>query len=182
MIGTAHSWLPRRFKRHWGNIRQPAAKSHKPTMQPRDYQAFDGQLWLEVFLLSGINAMPGDVEKIACLSRELRPDRIHLNTIVRPPAEDFAAAVAMAQLEELAELFDPPASIAAGFNTTRSKRVKADDFRILSMLQRRPCTINQIVAAFDMHINEVSKSLGHLMRHNRIRADLRNREIYYSSQ
>jgi wyosine [tRNA(Phe)-imidazoG37] synthetase (radical SAM superfamily) len=109
----------------------------------RDFRkGFDGQLWLEVFLLNGINAMPKDVEKIARLARDLKPDRIHLNTIVRPPA---------------------------------------DEASILAMLERRPCTINQISAAFGMHINEVSKILGHLMRSNRIGTDLRNAEVYYTS-
>jgi len=141
--------------------------------------SFSGQLWLEVFLLSGINAMAAQVEKIACLSQDMRPDRIHLNTIARPPAEDFAAAVPMARLETLAGLFDPPALIAAGFSTNRSQKVKANEANILSMLKRRPCTIRQIEDAFDMHINEVSKTLGQLIQHNQIRADLRNREVYY---
>jgi wyosine [tRNA(Phe)-imidazoG37] synthetase (radical SAM superfamily) len=109
----------------------------------------------------------------------MRPDRIHLNTIARPPAEDFAAAVPMTRLEKLAGLFDPPALIAAGFSTNRSQKVKANEANILSMLKRRPCTIRQIEDAFDMHINEVSKTLGQLIQHNQICADLRNREVYY---
>jgi len=141
---------------------------------------YDGQLWLEVFLLSGINAMPVDVRKIARLARELNPDRIHLNTIARPPAEDFAAAVSMEQLESLAGLFDPRAQIAAGIPVQRTRKVAADEDRILSMLKRRPCTIKQIEAAFGMHINEASKILGHLMHTNRICADLRDRDVYYT--
>ncbi len=56
-----------------------------------------------------------------------------------------------------------------------------DETNILSMLKRRPCTIKQIEAAFGMHINEVSKTLGQLMHHDRVRADLRNREVYYTA-
>jgi wyosine [tRNA(Phe)-imidazoG37] synthetase (radical SAM superfamily) len=144
-------------------------------------KAFGGRLWLEVFILAGINANPTDVEKIARLSRELKPERIHLNTVARPPAEPFAVAVPAAQLKALASLFDPPAQIVADFSRKRSGKVKADDARILSMIKRRPCTIQQIEAAFGMHINEVSKTLGYLMRRNQIRADVRSREVYYSS-
>ena len=141
---------------------------------------YGGQLWIEVFLLSGINAMPVNVEKIANLAREIRPGRIHLNTIARPPAEDFAAAVSLEQLEELAGLFDPPAQIAAGLSVRQTMEIKVNETRILAMLKRRPCTIRQIEAAFGMHINEVSKILGHLMRSNRIHADMRNDEVYYT--
>jgi wyosine [tRNA(Phe)-imidazoG37] synthetase (radical SAM superfamily) len=145
-------------------------------------KGFDGQLWLEVFLLSGINAMARDVQEIARLSRVLKPDRIHLNTTARPPAEDFAAAVPMARLEELAGLFDPPARIAAAFNGNRSKTIKANEATILAMLKRRPCTIKQIEAAFGLHINEVSKYLGALMEKKQVRADRKNNEVYYTAK
>jgi wyosine [tRNA(Phe)-imidazoG37] synthetase (radical SAM superfamily) len=144
-------------------------------------KAFGGQLWLEVFLLSGINAMTRDVLKIARLSKELKPDRIHLNTIARPPAEDFAAAVPMARLVELAALFDPPAHIAAAFNGPPSKTIKANEATVLAMLKRRPCTIKQIESAFGMHINEVSKYLGRLMEKNQVHADRKNTEVYYTA-
>ena len=84
------------------------------------------------------------------------------------------------QLEELVTLFDPLAQIAAGLPVQRTKDVEANEARILGMLRRRPCTIKQIEAAFGMHINEVSKILGQLLQQNRIRADLRNEEVYYT--
>jgi wyosine [tRNA(Phe)-imidazoG37] synthetase (radical SAM superfamily) len=142
-------------------------------------EGFKGQLWLEVFLLAGINAMVAQVQKIARLAKGLRPDRIHLNTTARPPAENFAAAVPTAQLEVLAGLFDPPAQVASAFRIRRSQKGSADEAKILAMLKRRPCTIKQIEAAFGLHINEVSKVLGQLMRHDQIRADMKNQEVYY---
>jgi wyosine [tRNA(Phe)-imidazoG37] synthetase (radical SAM superfamily) len=142
---------------------------------------FDGRLWIEVFLLSGINAMRRDVEKIAKLARELAPDRIHLNTVARPPAEDFAAAVSIQQLEDLSGLFDPPATIALESNVVRSEAAKASQSAIYAMLKRRPCTNRQIQEAFGLHINEVSKALGMLTRRGLIRSDRKNREVYYRS-
>jgi wyosine [tRNA(Phe)-imidazoG37] synthetase (radical SAM superfamily) len=142
--------------------------------------AFDGQLWVEVFLLAGINAMAKDTEKIARLARDLKPARIHLNTIARPPAEDFAAPVPKAQLEKLAGLFEPPAQLAADFTPRRTSKTIADEASILAMLARRPCTMKQVEAAFGIHLNEVSKILGHLMRDERIRADIRNDDVYYA--
>jgi wyosine [tRNA(Phe)-imidazoG37] synthetase (radical SAM superfamily) len=140
---------------------------------------FDGQLWLEVFLLAGINAMAKDAEKIARLARDLKPERIHLNTIARPPAEDFAAPVSMARLEQLASLFEPTAQIAAGFTPRQTPKAIADEASILAMLARRPCTMKQVETAFGIHLNEVSKIFGQLMRNDRIRADIRNDDVYY---
>lgn len=143
-------------------------------------KGFTGELWLEVFLLSGINAATAEVERIADLARQLAPDRIHLNTIARPPAESFAVAVPPDRLAELRGLFDPPAMVATGTTISRSTRIRAGEADILGMLKRRPCTTAQIRAAFGMHLNEVSKILGLLLQEKRIRSDLKGDEIYYT--
>jgi molybdenum cofactor biosynthesis enzyme MoaA len=76
---------------------------------------FKGQLWMEVFLVGGINSMHDDVQEIATLAQEIGPDRIHLNTAVRPPAEDFATALSKERMESLIHLFHPTAEIIADF-------------------------------------------------------------------
>ena len=105
-----------------------------------------------------------------------------MNTVVRPPAEDFAAAVPITQLAALCDLFDPPARIATGISSHRSKTIQANEATILAMLRRRPCTIEQIETAFGMHINEASKYLGALMKKDQIRADRKNQAVYYAAK
>ena len=141
---------------------------------------FKGELWLEVFLLSGINDDARDVGRIATLAKRLAPSRIHLNTIARPPAETFAVAVPPAKLAALADLFDPPAVIAASSQIVPTRRTMAGTADILAMLKRRPCTTDQIKAAFGMHINEISKILSMLINEKRILADLKGEDVYYT--
>lgn len=139
---------------------------------------FEGRLWMEVFLVGGMNSMPSDVRKIAALARQIAPDRIQLNTAVRPPSEDFAAALSKAQMAPLTHLFQPPAEMIADFKGG-SKKVQGNANAILAMLQRRPCTSAQIENAFSMHVNEVAKYLGRLVRNDQIRAEPRNRDVFY---
>jgi len=73
--------------------------------------AFSGTLWLEVFIVWGMNSIPMDVQAIARLAQTVHPDLVQLNTAVRPPAEEFVQALPRARLEELAALFDPPAEV-----------------------------------------------------------------------
>jgi len=49
------------------------------------------------------------------------------------------------------------------------------------MLKRRPCTAEQIADIFDMHLNEVSKYLGSLMRTDQIRAERKKTTVYYAA-
>ncbi|MCF8067130.1 MAG: radical SAM protein [Desulfobacterales bacterium] len=142
---------------------------------------FDGKLWMEVFLVSGINSMPADVKKIAAIASEIGPDRIQLNTVVRPPAEDIAVAVSKERMEELSGLFNPKAEIIAEFKPGFTKINRANEKSILSTLLRRPCTTEELVEVFGMHINEVSKYLGKLMQNEQIKSVRKGNKIYYVS-
>ena len=69
---------------------------------------------MEVFLLKDINSAHGKVKKIAALAKKINPDRIQINTAVRPPAEDFAAPLTRKCMLGLTKLFQPPAEMIAG--------------------------------------------------------------------
>ncbi|MBN1931369.1 MAG: radical SAM protein [Desulfobacterales bacterium] len=142
---------------------------------------FKGRLWMEVFLIAGINSIPADVRKIAALAKEIGPDRIQINTVVRPPAEDYATALSKEQMIALTHLFHPTAEIIAEFSTNHTKDVRANQDTIFFMLQRRPCTAQQIADGLGMHLNEVSKYLGKLLRTDQIRMQRKNTAIYYSA-
>lgn len=144
-------------------------------------EQYQGDLWLEVFLCLGINALPQDVIKIAERMKAICPNRIHLNTVVRPPAEDFAVPVPAAAMEKLTRLFEPVAEVIAEFRTDRMEHIRINEETIRAMLRRRPCTIEQIAEVFGMHINEVSKYLGKLVRTNQIRTVRRKNAVYYTA-
>jgi wyosine [tRNA(Phe)-imidazoG37] synthetase (radical SAM superfamily) len=140
---------------------------------------FKGQLWIEVFLMAGMNSIPSDVVKIAALTDLLGPARIHLNTAVRPPAEDFVAPLSREHLASLCRLFQPPAELIAEYKLKGGFETKANQDAIISMLQRRPCTAEDIAGAFGMHLNEVSKYLGNFLRQGRIRTEPTSGALYY---
>jgi wyosine [tRNA(Phe)-imidazoG37] synthetase (radical SAM superfamily) len=140
---------------------------------------FDGQMWMEVFMVRGMNSSPEEVTKIAALAKEIAPDRIQLNTAVRPPAEEYVTALPNEQMAALMHLFQPTAEIIADFSTPRSKPMQTNAAAILAMLKRRPCTAQQIAEGFGLHVNEVSKYLGKLMKENKIRAERKKDVVYY---
>ncbi len=132
-------------------------------------QGFAGAIWLEVFLLEGLTATPRHVEKIAGFVDKVQPDRVQLNSIARPPADPLARGVAHARLEELAGLcgdraeviMAPPASAVAGGGTTNA-------LRIMELLRRRPCTLQDVATGLGLHPNEVLKYTPALVRDGKI--------------
>ena len=142
---------------------------------------FQGELWMEVFLINGMNSMPAAVKKIAGIASEIRPDRIHLNTSVRPPAEDFVTAVPKDQLASLACYFYPPAEVITDFNGTPAAGTFSNQDAIYSMLKRRPCTADEIAVIFGLHVNEVLKYLGNLLQKNRVQVIRKSNTVYYGT-
>lgn len=169
----------------FGHVNRPHAEL-RFRRQVAGYRAFRemyrGKLWIEVMLLWGTNSTPHDVERIAAIVNDIGADEIHLNTSVRPPAETFAVPVQRAHMESLAELFRPPAEVIAECTTTPSAETKVNEATILSMLRRRPCTAPQIATVFGMHLNEISKYLGELVRTNRIQAEYAWDGAYFTAK
>ncbi|MBT3297001.1 MAG: radical SAM protein [Verrucomicrobia bacterium] len=145
-------------------------------------EALHGELWIEVFIAWGVNSIPRDVGRIAELIKPLKPDKIQLNTAVRPPAETFVEASPEEHLVSLAKLFEPTAEVIADFASSASPQVAANEKSILAMLSRRPCTADQMASAFGLHRNELSKYLGRLVRTEQVAAQSEQENSYYVAQ
>jgi wyosine [tRNA(Phe)-imidazoG37] synthetase (radical SAM superfamily) len=126
----------------------------------REYR---GQYWLEVFLLEGYTAIQAEVEKLARLVKRIQPDKVQLNTVDRPPAEEFALAVSARRMQKLALLFDPPAEVITKFRRCHvGGQFKANRDVLLNLLRRRPCTVEEIAEGLGWHRNEADKLLADL--------------------
>jgi wyosine [tRNA(Phe)-imidazoG37] synthetase (radical SAM superfamily) len=93
----------------------------------------------------------------------IQPNRVQLNTVTRPPAEKEAGTVAPVQLQEFCSFFQPEAEVIADFRGVHQKaEFAADRKEVLEMLQRRPCSVEDIAGGLGMHQNEVVKHLEEL--------------------
>lgn len=138
-----------------------------------------GELWIEVFVMAGINSEPEQIRKISAIAAGIKPDRVQLNTVARPPADKSAVAVTREKLEQLASLFKPRAEIIATFKTTADDQIAVTCDKIEAMLKRRPCTAGQIAEVFNIHINEALKYITMLLDSDRIRQSRQGTEIYF---
>jgi wyosine [tRNA(Phe)-imidazoG37] synthetase (radical SAM superfamily) len=126
---------------------------------------YGGQYWLEVLLLEGITDSEEQVGKIARIAARIKPDRVQLNTCVRPGADAKARLVEPRRLLELATLFSPAAEVIADYRPDApSALAKAEREQIFSMLARRPCTAADVAAGLDVPLAEALKGLDQLLR------------------
>ncbi|KPK50566.1 MAG: radical SAM protein [Planctomycetes bacterium SM23_25] len=143
-------------------------------------EVFSKPIWLEVFLLGGVTAIEVEVEKLARLADRIKPDRVQINTVARPAAEDFACAVPHKQMEQYAKAFGDRAEVIGAFHGgDRRGEWTATDDAVLDLVRRRPCTLRDVADALCLHPEEVVKQIDRLLGSSLICATKRDGSVYY---
>ncbi|VAW33688.1 Radical SAM domain protein [hydrothermal vent metagenome] len=111
-------------------------------------EEYSGKLWLEILLCEGINDTEADIKALERAVDSIRPDKIQLNTVDRPPLEADAHPLSRPQLERIAARLPGDVEIIArgqdpgpaGHKTARPNNPN----EIIELLKRRPCTSEDI--------------------------------------
>jgi len=141
---------------------------------------YRGQIWLEVVFCRGINDDKEEIERLKGIIERIQPDRVQLNTPVRPPAEEFAYPLTLGQLEEIRERLGGKAEIIPEFTAPLGEEFNSvKDTEILNLIKRRPCTTEDISKALGLRIDEVVKHLDHLTKTGAIRYRMYEHHCYY---
>ena len=142
---------------------------------------YPGNIWLEVFVIAEVNDKPHHMELLARFVQRIRPDKVQLNTAVRPTADKDAVAVPKKHLERLAAMFDPPAEVIADYEGVhRQSDFTARREDVLAMVRRRPCSMPDIAGGLGIHLNEATKYVGELLEEELIAPEDRDGTVYYT--
>jgi len=141
---------------------------------------YTGKYWLEVFLLAGVTTPEIEIKRLKICINSICPDKVQVNTVTRPPAENFAEPVPQKQLNELAaQLYENAEVIADYKNVHKQQDFSARREDVLTLLKRRPCSIEDIAAGLGLHRNEVVKYVEELSSEGKIESKPQNQELYY---
>ncbi len=145
---------------------------------------FPGEVRLEVLLLGGVTEITAEAEKIAAAVRRIRPARVQLSTVTRPPAENFAFPVSPDRMVALTDRFPEPVDIIGrderkAAQSAVSTRVGDED--IVALLARRPCTLTDVATGLGVHLQEAIKRLEALVAAGKVRPAVADRRHFYVS-
>ncbi len=140
---------------------------------------FGGELSLEVFIVEGVNSDISSAQKIAAIAEAINPDRIDLNTAVRPPADSGIKAVSAEQLAELAAVFGSKAVVTASFKKQTAQPLEITEDALLSLIQRHPVTGEQIARDFNVDVDQVFEVLEPLVVAGDLLKEERDGSFYY---
>ena len=105
--------------------------------------SFPGQIYMEIMLMNGINDSREDLEKFRENLKDLRYDRVYINTPVRPPAE-AGVSVSTPETIALATEILGGISIDALASGSFSSEIEDDYEAILSIIGRHPMNQHEI--------------------------------------
>lgn len=140
---------------------------------------FNGELAVEVFIVEGVNSQFDHVREMAKVVRSLDPDRIDINTAVRPPAVASVAASSPAHLHALAELFGAKAEVVASFKTQAFQALEFSEEALLDVLVRHPATCGQLAEEFNVPADLLFKTLKHMEMAGMILSETRAGDTYF---
>ncbi len=140
---------------------------------------YDGRIWLEILLLQGLNDTPAELAKLKDAIAAIRPDEVHLNTLVRPGVEDYALAVRPEVLAAAARFLGPSAKVIASPPRQFHSQIPLSDADFLASLARRPQTAADLAAVLRLPEAEVAARLKNLVREGRLRTSRHQQQIFY---
>lgn len=166
----------------WTRINRPAngLEINKVLDGIKDFCEFhNGIIWLEVMFTSGINDSEDEIQKIAKYVNSLKVNKVQINTVVRPPNENFAKPLNLEKLEKIATYFDHDTEIISSFNKQVNKSDLNDKHKaILDLLKRRPCMAQEMSFSLGISLLELNKNLQTLENLSRV---IRQETGYYQT-
>ena len=143
---------------------------------------YKGRMWIEILFVKGMNDHDEEVFKMKQVLDEIRPEKIHLNTVIRPPAYAIAQPVGEDRLKEIQKILGERSEIVGIFKEThKTKEHNVDGQAILALLKRRAMTVGQMTESLAMRQEEIIASLKQLDQGKFIRSYIYNEEEYYQA-
>lgn len=118
-------------------------------------EQFRGQLWLEVFFIEDFNTDNKEISLIKRAIELIQPDKVQVNSAVRPTAESGIKKVCSEKLNIIAEQLGPNCEVVADFcSSDKVNPVEKGDNLVLSMLKRRPCSLEDVCSGLGISLDE----------------------------
>lgn len=123
---------------------------------------FQGQIWLEIFIVPGLNDSESELTALKSAIRKISPNQVQLNTLDRPGPVSHIRAATSEELQRIIRFWqlDNISIIAKASDRKKMVAYRKDvEGAILETIVRRPCTLEDLTNILGLHANEVNKYL-----------------------
>jgi wyosine [tRNA(Phe)-imidazoG37] synthetase (radical SAM superfamily) len=142
---------------------------------------YGGKVLFEILLVEGFNTGDENLDELSSFLAAHGVDSIQLNTAVRPGTESGIEPLSRERLEEICSRFGQSCEIVASAPARSSHEDFASRERILSMIERRPCTADDIRHALGLPVPGVVKILGMMIERGEAAAESHGGQTFYTA-
>jgi wyosine [tRNA(Phe)-imidazoG37] synthetase (radical SAM superfamily) len=143
-------------------------------------KVYKGQIWLEILFCKGVNDSRRELLQMKKTVDRIQPDLIHLNTVVRPPSEQWAIPLSLKEMEEIRAFFGERASIISEFDRhplAASERDRGEE--ILRILRRRPLSLTDLSEGMGIPQKELEGYIRLMVEEGKVKIRSFGNAIYY---
>ncbi len=148
---------------------------------------YKGELWLEIFVIPGINDSPASVEAIREAVVRIMPSKVQLNSLDRPGVEKWVRKATETEMLPFVKALEPhvkvevigksaiPGAVRDAGPASEAGFAKA----ILELVSRRPCTLAEISSAVSASQEKLRPVLDGMLRDGRLKIEKMDRGSFY---
>ncbi|HEX3018897.1 MAG TPA: radical SAM protein [Chitinispirillaceae bacterium] len=144
---------------------------------------YKGNLWMEVFIVPGLNDNPEELNSFKSELLEINPTRVQLNSLDRPGACEWVKVAPPEALKKIAEYLSPlPVEIISrNSRDVPQSEVPGEEAEqtVLSLLKRRPSTIEELSSVSGITINRLSVLLDKLLKEEEVGSEMIANRCFY---
>jgi len=140
---------------------------------------FKNKVWLEIFILKNLNDDLMHLTRLSKFVNNLKPAKVQINSVDRPPADDIAISPERNSLFKIANLFENSELLVYKDLSKKIKITKNIKEKILSLISRRPSTDKDIMEVFNIEKTLLDKYLKELLAQKKIKISSCKRGIFY---
>ncbi|MBO8144347.1 MAG: radical SAM protein [Thermodesulfobacterium sp.] len=145
-----------------------------------------GEMWLEVLFVKRLNDSEEELKALKSVIDYIKPHKVQLNTVVRPPAFEKAQPVSFEKLEKIAEFLGEKAEIIVHkkkldkvtktFKNLEKEKIKE---KILNYIKRRPSTVEELSSALGIEKKLIKLFLIELVSEGTVKEKIHEEKTFY---
>jgi wyosine [tRNA(Phe)-imidazoG37] synthetase (radical SAM superfamily) len=141
---------------------------------------YNGQIWLEIMFVKDFNNGRDELLFLKRAASEICPDKIYLNTVVRPPSEMYAKPLSRDEMISAQKYFDHNCEVIAEFHGQKVEEAQNVEEAIIEMTKRRPVTITDIGNVLGISEANAEKWVNGLKESGKLKERQHGGEKYYT--
>ncbi len=140
---------------------------------------YSGKLWLEILLVENLNDSEEELAGLIDAAERIGPDKVQLNTVIRPPADGLCRPVSRERLEAIAARFSMPCEVSS----PPRRKAQADQGsladEIVEMTRRRPLELEDVARAVGLSVERAQELITELSQGGRLAEERFGERVFY---